>query len=81
MKFKEYVQEINQLLADHPESADYDIYSSIDPEGNGYYRVNYGPEIRMRVGNESYYVDHLYTEMESQDESLKFKANIVLIGP
>ena len=45
MKFKEYVQNLNMLLEERPETAEYDVVTSKDDEGNGYSLVYYGPTV------------------------------------
>jgi hypothetical protein len=45
MKFSEYVKNLNDLLKDRPESAEYDVVTSKDDEGNGYNLVHYAPQV------------------------------------
>lgn len=45
MKFKEYVENLNKLLKDRPETAEFDVVTSIDDEGNGYNVVHYSPSV------------------------------------
>ena len=45
MKFSEYVKNLNDLLKERPESADYDVVTSKDDEGNGYNLVHYAPQV------------------------------------
>jgi len=45
MKFKEYLENLNELLKDRPEIADFDVVTSKDDEGNGYSIVHYTPSI------------------------------------
>ena len=45
MKFKQYVENLNKLLEQRPESADYDVVTSKDDEGNGFNLVHYEPQV------------------------------------
>lgn len=45
MKFKEYIRNLNKLLAERPEVADFDVVTSKDDEGNGYSLVHYEPSV------------------------------------
>ena len=45
MKFKDYVTNLNKLLEQRPETADYDVVTSKDDEGNGFNLVNYEPQV------------------------------------
>ena len=45
MKFKEYAENINKLLKERPEAADFDVVTSKDDEGNGYNLVHYSPSV------------------------------------
>jgi hypothetical protein len=45
MKFSEYVKNLNDLLKERPETADYDVVTSKDDEGNGYNLVRYEPQV------------------------------------
>ena len=45
MKFKEYVEGLNKLLKERPESAELDVVTSIDDEGNGYKLVSFDASI------------------------------------
>lgn len=45
MKLQEYVDNLNQLLKDRPETATLDVVTSCDDEGNGYNLVHYTPTV------------------------------------
>ena len=45
MKFKKYVENLNKLLAERPETAEFDVVTSKDDEGNGYNLVSYEPSV------------------------------------
>ena len=45
MTLKEYAANINKLLSDRPETAEFDVVTSRDDEGNGYTLVHYEPSV------------------------------------
>lgn len=45
MKFKEWIEELNKFLKENPEIENYEVITAVDPEGNGYYEVDYLPTI------------------------------------
>lgn len=45
MKLKEFADNINKLLRDRPEAAEFNVVTSIDDEGNGFNLVHYTPTI------------------------------------
>ena len=47
MKFKQFVENVNKLLADKPETAEFEVVNSKDDEGNGFNIVYYEPSIGM----------------------------------
>ena len=64
MKLKEFADNINKLLLEKPETADFDVVTSIDDEGNWFNLVYYDPQI-------GYYdkEDKEDKEFEAQKES------------
>lgn len=52
MKFSEYVQNLNQFLQENPDSAEFEVVTSSDDEGNSYSRVHFEPSIGMIDGDE-----------------------------
>ena len=45
MKFSKYVKNLNDLLKERPEAADYHVVTSKDDEGNGFNLVHYEPQV------------------------------------
>ena len=45
MKFRQYLERLNCLAKNRPESLDLEVVFSKDDEGNGYNFVNYEPSI------------------------------------
>lgn len=52
MNLKTFVANINKLLQDHPEAAEFEVITSIDDEGNGFNRVHFEPGIGEYCDNE-----------------------------
>jgi hypothetical protein len=45
MILKEFINNLNEFILEHPEALDMQVITSIDDEGNGYNYVNYTPTI------------------------------------
>lgn len=45
MTLKEYVDNLNKLIKERPETAEFDVVTSKDDEGNGYNLVYYSPTV------------------------------------
>lgn len=45
MKLKDYLENLNKLVAENPEALDYKVLVASDEEGNNYDEVCYGPSI------------------------------------
>ena len=45
MKLKEFMDNLKALIQDNPDTLNYDVVSSEDPEGNGYSLVSFNPSI------------------------------------
>jgi hypothetical protein len=43
MKLKEFIENLTDLVKEHPEYLELDVITSIDSEGNGFEQVHYGP--------------------------------------
>ncbi|MCK5603684.1 hypothetical protein KAR91_17490 [Candidatus Pacearchaeota archaeon] len=43
MTLKDFAENINELLEKRPETADFDVVSASDDEGNGFNPVHYDP--------------------------------------
>ena len=65
MKLKEYVENLTKLLNDRPETAEFDVLTSIDDEGNGFNLVDCLPSVGT------------YTDGEFQDEN---KPNAICVN-
>lgn len=47
MKFKEYLEKLNNIAERTPESLDYEVVYALDDEGNEYNTVNFPPELAV----------------------------------
>ncbi len=45
MKLSEFVKNLNELIKERPETADFEVVTSRDDEGNGYNMVHYTPSV------------------------------------
>jgi hypothetical protein len=45
VKLKHFILNLNKLLDDYPEAAEYEVVTSIDDEGNGYNDIWSDPEV------------------------------------
>ena len=45
MKLKEFVENLNKLMENRPETAEYDVIISVDEEGNSYRLVYCNPAV------------------------------------
>ena len=74
MKLGEYLENLAELLQEHPELVDADVIFAADDEGNDYGIVNWGPGVG--------YFDKQHREFVSEDdiEDEEFPINAVLIN-
>jgi hypothetical protein len=68
MNLKEYLKELNKLIALHPEVADYEVIYAHDDEGNEFQKVNCIPAL-IPINNIK---DNRYLEI--QEEGQEFNA-------
>ena len=45
MKFSKYLEQLNQLAKEQPETLDMDVIYAKDDEGNGFQQINYSPTV------------------------------------
>lgn len=57
MKFKQYVENLNKLLKDRPETSEFHVVSSTDDEGNGFNLVHYEPQVGNYDGEEKEFTE------------------------
>lgn len=68
MKFKEYVELINKLAEENPESLEFDVIYAVDDEGNGYCRGVMGPS--LIAAEDGYHCDIYGDESEEQSNAV-----------
>lgn len=61
MKLKEYLDNLNALVKERPESLDFDVVTSSDDEGNGYNLVYYTPQVGNYDSEEKHFVQEITT--------------------
>jgi len=78
MQLREYLEELNKIIQEHPEVLEYEVCYSIDDEGNEYNKVNYTPSLVEfdNVKNENRDLQKLYLEDEDK-ESTNYNAIII----
>ena len=76
MTLKEYADDINNLLKDNPEFADFPVIYSADDEGNSYQNVNYTPS-PVEVEDPLSYYHELVWEEDGETEGQNFNAIII----
>jgi hypothetical protein len=45
MKLKEYLEKLNKIAKDQPQTLDFEVISAIDDEGNGYNPIYFDPTL------------------------------------
>ena len=66
MKLKEYLKELNKLIAFHPEAMNYEVIYAHDDEGNEFQKVNCIPAL-LPINNIE---DDRYLEIQDEGEVL-----------
>jgi hypothetical protein len=64
MKFKAYVKNLNELLEQRPETAELDVITASDDEGNSYNQVYYSPSVGIHSDSE-FDVENVEEEQDS----------------
>lgn len=52
MKFREYLENLQELTKENPEILDMEVIAAIDDEGNGYNEVYYTPTLGIFIDGE-----------------------------
>lgn len=78
MKFKDYLQYINNIAEKHPESLEYEVIYSHDDEGNEYQKVNNYPDF-LEIDNieDDRFLEIIY---EEDDETKSKNFNSIIIN-
>jgi len=77
MKFKEYLEKLNKLALDNPNSLEFELIYSHDDEGNEYQKVNHLPCL-MEIENieDNRFLEQVYDENDEPGEN----CNTVIIN-
>jgi hypothetical protein len=59
MKLKEYVENLNKLIVERPETADFDVVTSRDDEGNGFNLVYCAPTVGCYDAEEKEFTEEI----------------------
>jgi len=71
MKLKQYIENLQKLAKENPESLDMDVVYAADDEGNGYQKVVYAPTLGNLNGDfsgEFYSVESLREDGEEEED-------------
>lgn len=82
MKFKEYLESLNEMAKDDPTILELEVISAKDDEGNGFQKVSWTPTVGMVRGLEDYYFDEFHSDKEDYEEYYEeeFKPNSICIN-
>ena len=81
MKFKDYVENLQEFLKELPETAEMEVVVSIDDEGNGYNAVQFLPSIAQFQNMKDLWLELVgfYEEEDKESPALK-DCNAVIIN-
>ena len=81
MKFKDYVKSLQEFLKELPETAEMEVVTSIDDEGNGYNAVQFGPSIAQFHSMEDPWLELVgFYEKENKESLALEDCNAVIIN-
>ena len=78
MKLKEFLDNLNKLVKDHPEYLELDVITSKDAEGNGFEEVYYEPSVGVFDDDE--YVPSNSEDFEEEYEYTDKDINAICIN-
>ena len=81
MKLKDYVKSLQEFLKNNPETAEMQVVTSIDDEGNGYNIVQFGPSIAQFHNMEDPWLELVgFYEKEDKESPALEDCNAVIIN-
>ena len=81
MKFKDYVENLQEFLKNNPDTAEMEVVTSIDDEGNGYNIVQFGPSIAQFHSMEDPWLELVgFYEKENKESPALEDCNAVIIN-
>jgi hypothetical protein len=70
MTLKEFISNLNKLVADRPELGEATVIYSRDDEGNGYQEIDTKPSVAYYDEKSSYWIESVYSEHDLEDDEL-----------
>ena len=81
MKFKNYVKSLQEFLKNNPDTAEMEVVTSIDDEGNGYNVVQFEPSIAQFHSMEDPWLELVgFYEKENKESPALEDCNAVIIN-
>ena len=81
MKFKNYVKSLQEFLKNNPDTAEMEVVTSIDDEGNGYNAVQFEPSIAQFHSMEDPWLELVgFYEKEDKESPALEDCNAVIIN-
>ena len=81
MKLKDYVKSLQEFLKNNPETAEMQVVTSIDDEGNGYNAVQFEPSIAQFHSMEDPWLELVgFYEKEDKESPALEDCNAVIIN-
>ena len=81
MKFKDYVENLQEFLKNNPDTAEMEVVTSIDDEGNGYNIVQFEPSIAQFHSMEDPWLELVgFYEKENKESPALEDCNAVIIN-
>lgn len=78
MKFKQYLENLNKLAKENPETLEMIVIYAKDDEGNGYQEINYEPSVGNYDPEDSWGgftpEENIKEEPEEYDEDIKMNS-------
>ena len=70
MTLEEYLNNLNEFIAEHPEALHYTVVTSADDEGNYYNPVHYSPTLGLFKNGEFTHIDN-FEDCELDNDDIK----------
>ena len=80
MKFKEYIEKLNNLAKEYPSSLEMEVVYSADDEGNTYHKLYFEPSLFQFEDMSQYYLEEVGSYEEGSDDIALEDCNAVCIN-
>jgi len=80
MKLKEYIESLQKIAEERPETLEWELISSIDDEGNGYNKVQNEPSTCLFEFEDGELLSYEYDENDEEIEVPESKHNCIIIN-